>query len=111
MFIAPEARQIEAAKQSGSQFIELHTGAFAEGFRDAGHRRAELDRLIQGAELAHRLGLKVNAGHGLNYDNLADLLRVPHLVELNIGHSIVSRAITAGIEAAVKKMLALMEAY
>src|SRR6516225_986523 len=109
MFIAPEARQIEAAKQSGSQFIELHTGAFAEGFRDAGHRRAELDRLIEGAELAHRLGLKVNAGHGLNYDNLADLLRVPHLVELNIGHSIVSRAITAGIEAAVKKMLALMQ--
>jgi pyridoxine 5-phosphate synthase len=70
-----------------------------------------LDRLIAGAKQANQLGLKVNAGHGLNYDNLRVLHRVPHLVELNIGHSIVSRAITAGMAAAVKEMLRMMNDY
>ncbi len=67
--------------------------------------------MIAGAKQAHSLGLKVNAGHGLNYDNLPVLFRVPHLVELNIGHSIVSRAIFAGLESAVREMLALMKEY
>jgi len=71
----------------------------------------ELERLISGAKLAHALGLKVNAGHGLNYQNLPTLFRVPHLVELNIGHSIVSRAVMVGMEIAVKEMLRLMENY
>jgi pyridoxine 5-phosphate synthase len=71
----------------------------------------ELDRLIVGAKHAHDLGLKVNAGHGLNYENLKLLNRVPHLVELNIGHSIVSRAVTVGLAAAVKEMLILMKNY
>jgi pyridoxine 5-phosphate synthase len=71
----------------------------------------ELQRLIAGARQAHALGLKVNAGHGLNYENLPALFRVPHLVELNIGHSIVSRAVIVGMEAAVKEMLRLMESY
>ena len=71
----------------------------------------ELNRLIDAAKLAHGLGLKVNAGHGLNYDNLRTLYRVPNLVELNIGHSIVSRAFTVGMESAVKEMLALMADY
>jgi len=70
-----------------------------------------LERLIAGAKQAHLLGLKVNAGHGLNYENLALIHRVPHLVELNIGHSIVSRAVTVGLSAAVKEMLALMKDY
>jgi pyridoxine 5-phosphate synthase len=70
-----------------------------------------LQRLISGAQQAHALGLKVNAGHGLNYENLATLHRVPHLVELNIGHSIVSRAVLVGLEAAVKEMLSLMKNY
>ena len=61
--------------------------------------------LISGAKQAHALGLKVNAGHGLNYENLPTLFRVPHLVELNIGHSIVSRAVIVGLEKAVKEML------
>ncbi|HEX9045954.1 MAG TPA: pyridoxine 5'-phosphate synthase, partial [Verrucomicrobiae bacterium] len=71
----------------------------------------ELERLIAGAEQAHALGLKVNAGHGLNYANLPTLYRVPYLVELNIGHSIVSRAISSGLESAVRDMLTLMRGY
>ena len=70
-----------------------------------------MQRLISGAKQAHALGLKVNAGHGLNYENLPALNRVPHLVELNIGHSIISRAVTVGLEKAVKEMLGLMEKY
>jgi pyridoxine 5-phosphate synthase len=111
LFIAPEPRQIEAAAKTGSQFIELHTGAFAEAFHEDRRGQAELDRLIAGAKQAHGLGLKVNAGHGLNYENLPALLQVPHLVELNIGHSIVSRAVMTGMEVAVKAMLALMSKY
>src|SRR5207302_6480261 len=111
LFIAPDAAQIEAAARTGSQFIELHTGAFAESFQEHRSGGAELERLIAGARQAHALGLKVNAGHGLNYENLSLLQRVPHLVELNIGHSIISRAITVGLAMAVKEMLALMENY
>jgi len=111
LFIAPDERQIEAAARVGSQFIELHTGQFAESFSDERKREVELQRLISGAKQAHALGLKVNAGHGLNYENLSVLFHVPHLVELNIGHSIVSRAMMTGLENAVKEMLRLMENY
>ena len=111
LFITPDEKQIEAAARIGSQFIELHTGAFAEGFPDQRRRSVELERLISGAKLARALGLKVNAGHGLNYQNLPLLHRVPYLIELNIGHSIVSRAVMAGLDAAVKEMLRLMEDY
>jgi pyridoxine 5-phosphate synthase len=108
LFISPDPRQIEAAARTGSQFIELHTGAFAESFALDPGRLAELERLITGAKQAHALGLKVNAGHGLNYRNLPVLRRVPHLVELNIGHTIVSRALAVGMATAVKEMLELM---
>jgi pyridoxine 5-phosphate synthase len=111
LFIAPEPPQIEAAARIGSQFIELHTGAFADGFNSPERRETELRRLMQGAKQAHALGLRVNAGHGLNYQNLTLLHEVPHLVELNIGHSIVSRAILAGLSIAVKDMLQLMAGY
>jgi pyridoxine 5-phosphate synthase len=111
LFIAPDEKQIEAAARTGSQFVELHTGQFAESFGDLPKRHFELQRLISGAKQAHALGLKVNAGHGLNYENLITLQRVPHLVELNIGHSIVSRAVFAGFEKAVHEMLALMKDY
>jgi pyridoxine 5-phosphate synthase len=111
LFIAPDEKQIAAAARTGSQFIELHTGQFAESFSDERKREAELQRLISGAKHACALGLKVNAGHGLNYENLPALFRVPHLVELNIGHSIVSRAVLVGLETAVKEMLRLMENY
>lgn len=108
LFIAPDEKQIAASARTGSQFVELHTGQFAEHFPDC---QTELQRLINGAQLARSLGLKVNAGHGLNYQNLPALLNVPHLVELNIGHSIVSRAVFAGMENAVREMLALMREY
>lgn len=111
LFINPDLRQVEASSQIGAQFIELHTGKFAEEFHDESRRQHELDRLIKAAQAAHQLGLQVNAGHGLNYVNLPVLHGVPHLVELNIGHSIVSRAVSVGIAAAVKEMLTLMEGY
>jgi pyridoxine 5-phosphate synthase len=111
LFIAPDAKQVEAAAQIGSEFIELHTGAFAEAFHEPVERERELNRLRSAAQLAHELGLNVNAGHGLNCQNLPSLFCVPHLVELNIGHSIVSRAVFIGLSAAVCEMLDVMASY
>ncbi|HXT39456.1 MAG TPA: pyridoxine 5'-phosphate synthase [Candidatus Angelobacter sp.] len=111
LFIAPDRAQIEAAAKTGCQFIELHTGAFAESFHSDSGGERELERLVAAAEQAHQLGLRVNAGHGLDSRNLRELLRVPHLVELNIGHSIISRAVMVGLETAIKEFLRVMEAY
>jgi pyridoxine 5-phosphate synthase len=111
LFVAPDPAQIEASARVGAQFVELHTGAFAEHFTRKRERNVELERLIAAAKQAHAAGLQVNAGHGLNYENLPLLHTVPHLVELNIGHSIVSRAITVGIGNAVREMLQLMAGY
>lgn len=111
LFIAPDLAQVEAAARIGTQFIELHTGQYAEKFSTKRGRNEELARLVAASTRAHELGLRVNAGHGLNYENLSVLHRVPHLVELNIGHSIVSRAVFVGMERAVREMLALMGDY
>lgn len=111
LFIAPDPKQVDAAARVGSQFIELHTGSFAENFHRAGERKRELRRLMEAAHQARDLGLKVNAGHGLNCENVAVLLKVPHLVELNIGHSIVSRSVSVGLATAVKEMLRVMRNY
>ena len=111
LFIAPDRAQVEAAAKTGCQFIELHTGAFAENFDLKSGREREIERLTVAAEQAHQLGLSVNAGHGLDSRNLRELLRVPHLVELNIGHSIISRAVTVGLETVIKEFLRVMEAY
>ena len=111
LFIAPDERQIAASARVGSQFIELHTGAYAECFANEIEREKEWHRLQRGAQQAHSLGLQVNAGHGLNYANLPALLPLPHLVELNIGHSIISRAVLIGLPAAVREMLALLQGY
>jgi pyridoxine 5-phosphate synthase len=111
LFIAPSPRQVDAAAKIGAQFIELHTGAYAEHFHNKRERNAEIERLIAASRRAHAAGLRVNAGHGLNYQNLPLLHLVPHLVELNIGHSIVSRAVFVGLPQAVKEMLKLMEKY
>jgi pyridoxine 5-phosphate synthase len=111
LFITPDTAHVEAAAKIGGQFIELHTGAFAEHFDVPEERDVEVQRLIVASQLAASLGLRVNAGHGLNYRNLPLLHQVPNLVELNIGHSIISRAVFVGLGAAVKEMLALMAGY
>ena len=115
LFVAPDPAQIDASARVGAKFIELHTGKFAEDFYPAasGKRQAEIElqRLIAGAKQAHALGLQVNAGHGLNCENLPALFAVPHLVELNIGHSLVSRAVLVGMGNAVREMLAVMKNY
>lgn len=111
LFISPEPAQVEAAARTGAQFVELHTGAFAEHFHRKHERQQELERLTAAARQAHALGLRVNAGHGLNYQNLTMLLEVPHLVELNIGHSIISRSVVVGLAMAVREMLLLMRDY
>jgi pyridoxine 5-phosphate synthase len=110
LFIAPDPRQVEAAGRTGAQFVELHAGAFAEEYRRKGGHQ-EVHRLAAAANQAHALGLRVNAGHGLNCENVPWLHSVPHLVELNIGHSIVSRALSVGIAQAVREMLEAMEGY
>ena len=103
LFIDPEAAQVEAAARLGAPMIELHTGCFAN--HSGKERAAELARLKRAAELAHSLGIQVNAGHGINYQNLEQLLAgVPYLHELNIGHTIVSRALFVGMEQAVREM-------
>ena len=103
LFIAPAARQLEAAVALGAPVVELHTGKYCDSTGTV--RRAELKRLVAAAKLGHRLGLKVNAGHGLNYDNLTAFLKaVPHLDTLNIGHSIVARAVMVGLVQAVREM-------
>lgn len=115
LFVDPDFDQIDASARCGAQFVELHTGQFAEEFArnesSGGNGLIELSKLINAAKRAHELELKVNAGHGLNYANLRLLMQVPHLVELNIGHSIVSRALTVGMGSAVREMLELMKNY
>ena len=109
LFIDPDKNQIQAAKDSGAEYIELHTGTFANNSGEAQHK--ELNRLIVAAEFGESLGLKVNAGHGIDYVNIAEILKIPHLHELNIGHSIIARAVIVGIEKAVSEMLDLMQPY
>lgn len=109
LFIDPDPRQIEAAAALEVPYIELHTGTFC----DAAGRPAEeeLERLIEGARQAHALGLRVNAGHGINLDNIDAVLRMPFLDTLNIGHSIVARSVFVGLEAAAGEMLRKLRAY
>ncbi len=107
LFIAPDLKQIRAAAAAGAQFIELHTGSYANARKPA----AELRRLIAAAELAHDLGLRVNAGHGLNYQNTPGIFAVPHLETLNTGHAIISRAVFVGLRQAVREMLQVMKGY
>ena len=109
MFIAPDLAQVQASKDVGASMIELHTGTFANA--SGKEREAEVERLKTAAELAHSLGLQVNAGHGLTTLNLPDLFPVPHLKELNIGHHVVSRALFIGLRAAVSEMLGVMSRY
>ncbi len=108
LFVDAEENQIKASADSGAQFIELHTGKYANA-RDEESQLKELQVLIDGAELALRSGLRVNAGHGLDYVNIGGMHRVPGLEEVNIGHTIVSRAIFVGLDRAVREMVALLQ--
>ncbi|MBQ9788200.1 MAG: pyridoxine 5'-phosphate synthase [Lentisphaeria bacterium] len=109
LFIDPEIEQIKAAKDSGADYIELHTGKYSN--TSGSEQQTELERLKNGAIYANEIGLKVNAGHGIDYQNIAGILTIPYLNELNIGHSIVGRAIYVGMEQAVKEMINLMSEY
>jgi len=106
LFIEPNDKQIDAAVALGVEAVELHTGAFANTLGEA-HTR-ELERIRSAAAYAHERGLQVNAGHGINYTNIAEIREVPHLSELNIGHTIVSRALFVGLENAVAELIAAM---
>jgi pyridoxine 5-phosphate synthase len=106
MFIEPDAAQIDASLALGAHMVELHTGAFANAQGDA--QLEELQRLIAAANHAHQAGLQVNAGHGINYTNIALIRQVPHLVDLNIGHSIIARSLFTGLPEAVREMIRLM---
>jgi pyridoxine 5-phosphate synthase len=108
LFIDPDPAQIQAAAASGAPVVELHTGAYAEAGGAA--RATELERLRAGARLAARLGLTVHAGHGLDYHNVQPVAAMPELVELNIGHAVIARAVFTGLTEAVATMKALMQA-
>jgi pyridoxine 5-phosphate synthase len=110
LFIDPEEKQLDCAAELGADMIELHTGRLANAFTEKVEAQ-ELDRLHQCANHAFAAKLQVNAGHGINYQNIALVHKIPHLTELNIGHAIVSRAIFVGWENAVLEMLALMKNY
>ena len=108
-FVDPVPDHIRAGADCGADMVELHTGTFANAA--GAERRAEVLRLARAAELAHALGLQVNAGHGLTARNVRELFAVPHLAELNIGHHLVSRAIAVGLRESVREMLAVMVGY
>ena len=108
LFIDPDPEQIEAAQRAGAPVIELHTGTYADSTGAA--RAREFERLCAAAKFAARLGLVVNAGHGLNYHNVEPIAAIADIVELNIGHAIVARAITDGLGKAVRDMKQLMRA-
>lgn len=110
IFIDPVREQIDAAVALGADIIELHTGKLANAYTEKIEQQ-ELGRLQDAAMRAANFNLQVNAGHGINYRNIALIRKIPHLVELNIGHSIVARAIFVGFEAAVREMLTLMKNY
>ena len=111
LFLDPEPEILDLAAHLGAPVVELHTGALARAFPDPSRREAEWERLVGAATHAHTLGITVHAGHGVNYQNIARIAGLPHLVELNIGHSILSRALTTGIEEAVRTMREQIRAY
>lgn len=113
LFVDPEAAVIEAAAGVGADFVELHTGSFANAFAkdDPALWKKELIRLHNAAQEAHQRKLSVNAGHGLNYQNVEHVVKIPYIEELNIGHSIVARAVMVGMTKAVKEMKKLIEKH
>jgi len=108
LFIDPDPEQVSDSARAGAELVELHTGMYAE----AGDRKAlqnEMARLIKATTQARELGLRVNAGHGLNYRNVGPVATIPEVEELNIGHSVIARAALVGMERAVREMLVAMD--
>lgn len=110
LFIDPTAEQVEASAEIGAQYIELHTGQYAEAFNTKEDDIA-FKNLCEAATLAETIGLGLNAGHGLNYQNVRKILSIKNLEELNIGHSIISRAVMVGLDRAVKDMKYLLDTF
>ena len=110
LFIDPTLEQVDAASELGAEMVELHTGKLANAFTEK-FQRDELENLQAAAKAASELKLQVNAGHGINYTNIKMIHKIPGLTELNIGHSIISRAVFVGLENAVREMIVAMENY
>ena len=106
LFIDPDRSQLDAAAAAGSPVVELHTGAYADA--DGEQQQIELQRIVDAAHYGHNLGLIINAGHGLHIENVAAIAKISEIVELNIGHSIVSNAVFDGLASAVTNMLRVM---
>lgn len=109
LFVEPDEKTLIASKDIGVSIVELHTGAYCDA--NPNHKPALLEKLIEGAEIANQLGMQVNAGHGITMDNMSGILCIPHLDTLNIGHSIISRAVFLGMENAVKEVLDAIKEY
>jgi pyridoxine 5-phosphate synthase len=107
LFIDPDPHQLRAAVAAGAPVIELHTGTYADATGEEQQR--ELQRLHEACLLGHELGLQINAGHGLHLENVQAVTRLPHMTELNIGHSIIARAIFVGLDEAVREMKQAMQ--
>jgi len=107
LFIDPDEKQIDAARRSGAPVVELHTGKYADA-DSVPERQYELERIRAATAHAHIQGLQVNAGHGLNYHNVQPIVAIPNLVELNIGHAIIAESVFIGLDAAVRKMKAIL---
>ena len=105
LFIDPERRQIEVSREMGAHGVELHTGRYCNAL---GRRERELEEIVSAASFAHGLGLEVHGGHGLDYENVIPIARIPEIAELNIGHSIIARAVMGGMERAVREMKDLL---
>ena len=106
LFIDPDPAQIEAAREAGAHAIEIHTGTYCNA--DGVAREKELQTILSVASLAQGLGLEVHGGHGLDYENVLPIAKISEIVELNIGHSIIARAVMVGIEQAVREMKELL---
>jgi pyridoxine 5-phosphate synthase len=106
LFIDPDPEQLDAARQAGAPVVELHTGTYADA--TGSEQKMELQRLHEACLTGHGMGLQINAGHGLHLGNVQDVARLPHMNELNIGHSIIARAIFVGLEVAVQEMKELI---
>ena len=107
LFIDPETDQLDAALACGAPVVEIHTGSYADASED--RVRQELQRIVSAADYGESIGLHINAGHGLHYHNVQPIMRIPQIIELNIGHAIVAHALFVGLESAVQQMIDIIK--